>query len=109
MVSYIPNGFSRACQAQNARKEYYLAGTQILSVSLSQSSLHTHTPNKIKRLQMDRAKMGMRKRSPPLSLSFPLSLPDCLNFQPPLSRDAETLVSPSYCYEFSIVISRLHF
>lgn len=33
-----------------------------------------------------------------------LSLPDCLSFQPPLSRDAVTLVSPSYCYEFSIVI-----
>lgn len=70
-----------------------------LCLSLS-SSLHTHT-KQIKELQEeDSAKRGMRKRS--------LSLPDCLSFQPPLSRDAVTLVSHSYCYEFSIVISRLH-
>lgn len=61
------------------------------------SSLDTHRTNKLKeKLQMDSATAGMRKRS------------FSLRFQPPLSRDAVTVVSHSYCYEFSIVISRIH-
>lgn len=39
------------------------------------------------------------ERDPSLSLFLPLCR-DCLSFQPPLSRDAVTLVSPGYCYEF---------
>lgn len=91
-------GISAKCQ------ERILFGSKIdlvcLCMFISVFILYTHKTNTKKKLQMDCGKTGMRKRS--------FSLPDCLSFQPPLSRDAVTLVSHSYCYEFSIVISRLH-
>lgn len=63
--------------------------------------LHLLCQKKKKTLQTNSgAKTGLRMRS--------LSLPNGLSFQTPLSRDAGALVSPSYCYEFSIVTSRLH-
>lgn len=88
-------------RTKTAREEHYLEAKQILSFSSCLSLWSSLKLKKMKKNQ-DSVKWGMRTRS----LS-PSSLPDCLSFQPPLSRDAVTLVSPGYCYEFSIVISWL--
>ena len=82
---------------ENARKMYYLEAKQILSFS---SCLSLSSSLKLKKRRGKKwTVLSEAWERDPLSPS-PLSLPDCLSFQPPLSRDAETPVSPGYCYEF---------